>query len=44
MIDNTDYGIFVYWTGSQIIWWALLYVGFWIARGFVDNDDKKVGF
>ena len=34
----------VYWIVSQIIWWALLYVGFWIARGFVDNDDKKVGF
>ena len=29
---------------TQIIWWALLYVGFWIARGFVDDDDKKAGF
>ena len=26
------------------LWWALLYLGFWIARGFVDDDDKKAGF
>ena len=26
------------------LWWALLYVGFWVARGFVDDDDKKAGF
>ena len=34
----------IYLIVSQIIWWALLYVGFWIARGFVDDDDKKAGF
>ena len=28
----------------QNIWWALLYVGFWVARGFVDDDDNKAGF
>jgi hypothetical protein len=26
------------------LWWALLYVGFWVARGFVDDDDNKAGF
>ena len=26
------------------LWWALLYLGFWVARGFVDDDDKKAGF
>jgi len=26
------------------LWWVLLYVGFWVARGFVDDDDKKAGF
>ena len=26
------------------LWWVLLYLGFWIARGFVDDDDKKAGF
>ena len=25
------------------LWWGVLYLGFWIARGFVD-DDKKAGF
>jgi hypothetical protein len=29
---------------SQIVWWSLLYVGFWVARGFVDDDDNKAGF
>ena len=29
---------------SVVVWWALLYLGFWIARGFVDDDDKKAGF
>ena len=24
--------------------WVLLYLGFWVARGFVDDDDKKAGF
>ena len=43
-LDETIYRIFVYWIVSQIIWWALLYVGFWVARGFVDDDDKKAGF
>ena len=32
----------IYFLSSQIIWWGLLYVGFWVARGFV--DDKKAGF
>jgi len=26
------------------LWWVLLYLGFWVARGFVDDDDKKAGF
>ena len=26
------------------LWWALLYVGFWVARGFADDDDNKAGF
>ena len=26
------------------LWWALLYLGFWVARGFVDDDDTKAGF
>jgi hypothetical protein len=26
------------------LWWGVLYLGFWIARGFVDDDDKKAGF
>ena len=25
------------------LWWGLLYLGFWVARGFAD-DDKKAGF
>ncbi len=25
------------------LWWGVLYLGFWIARGFID-DDKKAGF
>ncbi len=29
---------------SVVVWWALLYLGFWVARGFVDDDDKKAGF
>ena len=29
---------------SVVVWCALLYLGFWIARGFVDDDDKKAGF
>ncbi len=29
---------------SVLVWWALLYLGFWVARGFVDDDDKKAGF
>ena len=27
-----------------VCWWALLYLGFWVARGFADDDDKKAGF
>ena len=37
-------GVLIFWVFSQIIWWALLYLGFWLARGFVDDDDKKAGF
>ena len=36
-----DFGLVI---SSQILWWVLIYVGFWIARGFVDDDDKKAGF
>ena len=25
-------------------WWVLLYLGFWVVRGFVDDDDNKAGF
>jgi len=24
----------IYWVGGAAIWWALLYVGFWVASGF----------
>jgi hypothetical protein len=41
---NVPEGVLVFWVFSQIIWWALLYLGFWVARGFVDDDDKKAGF
>ena len=41
---NVSEGVLVFWVFSQIIWWALLYLGFWVARGFVDDDDKKAGF
>ena len=37
-------GIATYLVVSIGLWWALLYLGFWIARGFVDDDDKKAGF
>ena len=26
------------------LWWGLLYLGFWVARGFADDDNKKAGF
>jgi hypothetical protein len=39
-----ELGVIVFWFFSQIIWWGLLYLGFWVARGFVDDDDKKAGF
>ena len=39
-----ELGVVVFWFFSQIIWWGLLYLGFWVARGFVDDDDKKAGF
>jgi len=29
---------------TVVIWWALLYLGFWVAHGFTDDDDKKAGF
>ena len=35
--------VVTYFVISIGLWWALLYLGFWIARGFVD-DDKKAGF
>ena len=34
----------IYFIAIQISWWALLYSGFWVARGFVDDDDTKAGF
>ena len=34
----------IYLVISQIVWWTLLYVGFWVARGFIDDNDKKAGF
>ena len=37
-------GIATYLVVSIGLWWALLYLGFWIARGFVGDDDKKAGF
>ena len=36
--------VVTYFVISIGLWWALLYLGFWIARGFVDDDDKKAGF
>ena len=32
-----------YFVVSIGLWWGVLYLGFWIARGFID-DDKKAGF
>ena len=29
---------------SLSVWWALLYVSFWVARGFVDDNNKKNRF
>ena len=29
---------------SMGLWWGLLYLGFWVARGFADDDNKKAGF
>ena len=26
------------------LWWVVWYLGLWVARGFVDDDDKKAGF
>ena len=36
--------LFTYWGISVGLWWGVLYLGFWVARGFVDDDDKKAGF
>ena len=36
--------VVTYFVISIGLWWALLYLGFWVARGFVDDDDKKAGF
>ena len=41
---RTAHQAFSYYRLSQIIWWALLYIGFQVTRGFVDDDDKKAGF
>ena len=35
--------VVTYFVISIGLWWGVLYLGFWIARGFVD-DDKKAGF
>jgi hypothetical protein len=34
----------IVWVFNQIIWWGLLYLGFWVARDFFEDDNKKVGF
>ncbi|SVE39261.1 uncharacterized protein METZ01_LOCUS492115 [marine metagenome] len=36
--------VVTYFVVSIGLWWGLLYLGFWIARGFVNDDNKKVGF
>ena len=36
--------VVTYFAISIGLWWGVLYLGFWIARGFVDDDDKKAGF
>ena len=36
--------VVTYFVISIGLWWALLYLAFWVARGFVDDDDKKAGF
>jgi hypothetical protein len=36
--------VVTYFVVSIGLWWGLLYLGFWIARGFVDDGDKKAGF
>ena len=36
--------IILYYVLSQIIWWAIFFLSFWVARNFVDDDDKKAGF
>ena len=39
-----EYPLIIYGVIFVGLWWALLYLGFQVARGFVDDDDKKVGF
>ena len=36
--------VVTYWIVSIGLWWGLLYLGFWVARGFADDDNKKAGF
>ena len=41
---SIDVSFLIFWVFSQVIWCGLLYLCFWVARGFVDNNNKKVGF
>ena len=36
--------VVTYFVISIGLWWGLLYLGFWVARGFADDDNKKLGF
>ena len=36
--------VIVYNVLSQIIWWTIFFLGFWVVRGFIDDDDTKAGF
>ena len=36
--------VVTYFVISIGLWWGLLYLGFWVARGFADDDNKKAGF
>ena len=27
--------------GGLLVWWGLLYIGFWISSGFSGDDKKK---
>jgi len=41
---GTPLGLAITGVVSVGLWWALFYLAFWVARGFVDDDDKKAGF